>query len=347
MRKFLANSLLGCAALTLTFASAEACTRVLYGTADKDYIVGRTMDWDVDPRTNLWSFPRGMARDGGVGPGSIKWTAKYGSLIADFYDAATAEGVNESGLVVSLLYLAEADYGDPKASRKPLLSVGGWAQYVLDNYGSVADAVKALQKEPFAIVAPDLPGGVKAASHMALADGSGDSAILEYLGGKLVIHHSPKFTVMTNSPPFDQQLALNTYWLEIGGSNFLPGTHRASDRFARAYWNLNATPKVADERVAIASVFSIIRNVSVPLGISTPQEPNIASTRWRSVTDIKQRLYYFEPTLNPSIFWVDLTKLKLEPGAKPAKLDLSGSPILSGEVADKFVPAEPFKFLAH
>jgi penicillin V acylase-like amidase (Ntn superfamily) len=347
MRKFLANSLLGCAALTLTFASADACTRVLYGTADKDYIVGRTMDWDVDPHTNLWSFPRGMARDGGVGPGSIKWTSKYGSLAADFYDAATAEGMNESGLVVSLLYLAEAEYGDPKASKKPLLSVGGWAQYVLDNYASVADAVKALQKEPFAIVAPDLPGGVKAASHMALADASGDSAILEYLGGKLVIHHSPKFTVMTNSPPFDQQLALNTYWVEIGGSNFLPGTHRASDRFARAYWNLNATPKVDDKRVAIASVFSIIRNISVPLGISTPQEPNIASTRWRSVTDIKDRLYYFEPTLNPSIFWVDLTKLKLAPGAKPAKLDLSGSPILSGEVADKFVPAEPFKFLAH
>jgi len=182
---------------------------------------------------------------------------------------------------------------------------------------------------------------------MALADGSGDSAILEYLGGKLVIHHNAKYTVMTNSPPFDQQLALNTYWIEIGGSNFLPGTHRASDRFARAYWNLNATPKVADERVAIASVFSIIRNISVPLGISTPQEPNIASTRWRSVTDIKERLYYFEPTLNPSIFWVDLTKLKLEPGAKPAKLDLSGSPILSGEVSDKFAPAEPFKFLSH
>jgi choloylglycine hydrolase len=85
----------------------------------------------------------------------------------------------------------------------------------------------------------------------------------------------------------------------------------------------------------------------VPLGISTPQEPNIASTRWRSVTDIKDRLYYFEPTLNPAIFWVELTKLKLEPGAKPAKLDLVGNPILSGEVSDKFVPAEPFKFLSH
>jgi penicillin V acylase-like amidase (Ntn superfamily) len=346
-RQFAKGLLAAAVAIASMCGSAEACTRVLYGTSDKDYLVGRTMDWDVDPRTNLWSFPRGMARDGGVGPGSIKWTSKHGSLIADFYNAATAEGMNDAGLAVNLLYLAEADYGDPKASKKPLLSVGGWAQYVLDNYANVADAVKALQKEPFAIVAPDLPGGVKAASHMALADQSGDSAILEYLGGKLVIHHNPKYTVMTNSPPFDQQLALNTYWVEIGGSNFLPGTHRASDRFARASWNLNATPKVDDKRVAIASVFSIIRNVSVPLGISTPQEPNIASTRWRSVTDIKERLYYFEPTLNPSIFWVELTKLKLEPGAKPAKLDLAGSPILAGEVSDKFVPAEPFKFLSH
>ncbi|MGD9542819.1 MAG: linear amide C-N hydrolase [Methylocystis sp.] len=347
MRKQFAKMLLASvAAFTLASASVEACTRVLYGTSDSDYIVGRTMDWDVDPRTNLWSFPRGMARDGGVGPGSIKWTSKYGSLIADFYDAATAEGINEAGLAANLLYLAEADYGDPKASKKPLLSVGGWTQYILDNYATVADAVKALQKEPFAIVAPDLPGGVRSASHLALADQSGDSAILEYLGGKLVIHHNRKYTVMTNSPPFDQQLALNTYWVSIGGVNFLPGTHRASDRFARAYWNLNATPKVADGRVAIASVFSIIRNISVPLGISAPQEPNIASTRWRSVTDIKNRLYYFEPTLNPSIFWVDLKNLKLEPGAKPAKLDLAGDPILSGEVADKFVPAEPFKFLS-
>jgi choloylglycine hydrolase len=35
-----------------------------------------------DIRTNLWSFPRGMSRDGGVGPKSISWTSKYGSVIA-------------------------------------------------------------------------------------------------------------------------------------------------------------------------------------------------------------------------------------------------------------------------
>jgi len=127
----------------------------------------------------------------------------------------------------------------------------------------------------------------------------------------------------------------------------LPGTHRASDRFARVSWNLNATPKVEDPRLAVATVFSVIRNISVPLGISDPEKPNIAATLWRTVADTKARRYYFESAFSPSIFWVDIAKLKLEAGSKPSKLDLSGNPILAGEVSDKFVSGEPFKFLAH
>ncbi|HEY5206095.1 MAG TPA: linear amide C-N hydrolase [Roseiarcus sp.] len=40
----------------------------------------------------------------------------------------------------------------------------------------------------------------KGGGHLALADASGDSAIFEYISGKLVIHHDRKYTVMTNSP---------------------------------------------------------------------------------------------------------------------------------------------------
>lgn len=339
--------LLALALIPMLSSAADACTRILYQTGTKNYLVGRTMDWYDDTGTDLWAFPRGMDRDGGVGPGSIKWKSKYGSLVADIYDVATAEGINDAGLVANILYLAEADYGDAKASKKPVLSIGAWTQYVLDNYATVAEAVKALETEPFAIVAPNLPGGKAAGGHIAIADASGDSAILEYINDKLVIHHDRKYTVMTNSPPFDQQLAINTYWNEVGGLKFLPGTHRAADRFARVSWNLNATPKVDDPRLATATVFSVIRNISVPLGISDPEKPNIAATLWRSVADTKAKRYYFEPALNPSVFWVDLEKLKLEPGSQPSKLDLSGGPILAGEVSGKFIPVEPFKFLAH
>jgi choloylglycine hydrolase len=342
----LRSSVLACASLAFVVAQADACTRVVYETGYDSYIVARSMDWAEDPGTDLWSFPRGTQRDGGVGAGSITWTSKYGSVIASFYNIATVEGMNEAGLVANTLYLTESDYGDAKASGKPLISVGAWTQYVLDNYASVAEAVDALSKEPFAIVAPPLPDGHAAGGHLSLADPSGDSAIFEYIGGELVIHHSPDYRVMTNSPTFDQQLAINTYWQTINGLSFLPGTISSQDRFVRMSWALGAAPKQTEERMAVAETFSLIRAVSVPLGLADPGKPNIAATIWRSVSDIKEKRYYYESSYNPAIFWVDIDKLQLSEGSKPARLDLSDKPIYSGEVSAKFVATEPFKFLS-
>jgi penicillin V acylase-like amidase (Ntn superfamily) len=332
--------------LALGAYKADACTRILYQTGDNSYIVGRTMDWAVDPHSDLWSFPKGMERDGGVGPKSVKWTAKYGSVIASFDNVVTVDGMNEAGLIANTLYLVESDYGDWQKSDKPLISAGAWTQYVLDNFATVAEAVDALSKEPFVIVAPDLPGGKKAGGHLSLADATGDSAIFEYIAGKLVIHHDPKYTVMTNSPTFDQQLALNTYWQTIGGVHFLPGTARSADRFARVSWNLDAAPKEKDPRLAVATVFSLVRTVSVPLGLADPTQPNIAATVWRTVSDAKAKRYFFDSSYSPNIFWVDLDKMPLAPGSKPMKLDLSDRPIIAGEASAKFAPAEPFKFLS-
>jgi len=112
-------------------------------------------------------------------------------------------------------------------------------------------------------------------------------------------------------------------------------------------WNLGAAPKEKDPRLAVATAFSLIRSISVPLGLADPNKPNIAATIWRSVSDLGARRYYFESAYSPSVFWVDIAKLNLAPGAKPSKLDLSGRPILAGEVSDKFVEAKPFEFLAH
>lgn len=344
MKKLVFNLLLG-ASLAFAGAPAQACTRIVYETGDAAYLVGRTMDWMVDPHTDLWAFPRGMSRDGGVAGAPLKWAAKHGSVISSFYNLASVDGINDAGLVANVLYLVEADYGDAATSKKPKLSIGAWAQYVLDHYATVAEAVKALEKEPFIIVAPDLPGGKKAAGHLSLADATGDSAIFEYIGGKLVIHHGPQYRVMTNSPPYDQQLAINAYWKTVGGMEFLPGTARASDRFARISWNLDATPKVTDRTLATAEVFSLVRAISVPLGITDPTQPNIASTIWRTVSDAKAKRYFFESSYSPSIFWVDLDKILPAAGGKPMKLDLAGHPTIFGEAAEKFAPAEPFKFI--
>ncbi|MGP4751132.1 linear amide C-N hydrolase [Agrobacterium pusense] len=333
---------------TLTTSVAEACTRFVYLGENDQVMTARSMDWKTDVGTNIWVFPRGMDRSGEAGPNSIKWTSKYGSVIASGYDISTTDGVNEAGLAANVLWLVESNY-PVYDGKSPGLSIAAWAQYVLDNFATVEEAVRALEKNPFTIVTDNVPGEERLATlHLSLSDGSGDSAIVEYIDGKQVIHHGRQYQVMTNSPTFDHQLALNEYWKQIGGTVMLPGTNRASDRFARASFYANAIPKSENPVEAIASVFSVIRNVSVPYGITTPDQPNISSTRWRTVIDHKRKLYFFESALTPNIFWIDLTKLDLskETGAVK-KLDLGANQIhiYSGMANDSLKEAQPFKFL--
>lgn len=330
----------------LSASVAEACTRFMYRAGDAGYYVARSMDWPEDTESDLWVFPAGMDRTGGVGENSLAWTSRYGSVVVSFYGVASVDGMNEAGLVANHLYLAEADYGDIGDADKPLLSVGAELQYILDNFATVAEAVEAMRHAPYSVVAPILPGGEAATGHISLADATGDNAILEWIEGELTIHHSPAFTVMTNSPVFDEQLAINTYWEDVGGMSAMPGTHRAADRFVRATFNLKAVPEVTDTRTATATVFSLIRHVSVPLGITNPEFPNLSSTHYRTVADISQRRYYYEGALDPSVFWVDLDSFDLSAGAPAMQLDLDGFPILAGEVSGEFKPADPFPWLS-
>lgn len=77
-----------------------------------------------------------------------------------------------------------------------------------------------------------------------------------------------------------------------------------------------------------------MRNVSVPLGISVPDQPNIASTRWRTVSDQKNKVYYFESTLNPDVFWVDFKDLDFNVGAPIKKLWLTNGEIYAEMLQD-------------
>jgi penicillin V acylase-like amidase (Ntn superfamily) len=345
------NKVLSIALSTLFFgviplSEVQACTRAVYLGPEGTIITVRSMDWFNDIGTNLWAFPRGMKRDGAAGANSIQWTSKYGSVGAAGFDVAIADGMNEKGLVANLLYLAESEYVKPTSNdpRKPL-ALSAWTQYVLDNYATVAEAVEDLRKEPFYVVPMMTPDGKPGTMHLAISDATGDSAIFEYVDGKLMIHHGREFQVMTNSPIYDQQLALTDYWQQIGGTTMLPGTNRAADRFVRASFYINAIPQTSNINEAVASSFGVIRNVSVPLGITTPGQPNISSTLWRTVSDQKNKRYFFESTRSPNVFWVNLADMDFAEGSPTKKLTLTDGVILAGNAADKFQPAEPFKFL--
>lgn len=323
----------------------RACTRVVYKGLDGLFITARSMDWKEDTQTDLWIFPRGMSRNGETGAQTVKWKSKYGSVVAAAYNICSTDGMNEKGLVANLLWLAESKYPDWDR-QKPGLTIAAWVQYVLDNFATVKEVVDELQQERFTIVSDNVPGQARLATlHLSISDASGDSAIFEYIEGKLVIHHDPAYQVMTNSPAYEKQLALNEYWKEIGGTTMLPGTNRAADRFVRASFYTTAIPKTKDYRLAAASVFSVIRNCSVPYGISTPDQPNISSSRWRTVSDQKNLIYYFESSLTPNTFWVDFSDVNFSSKGGVKKLPLAKGEVYAGNVAGSFKRANPFKFL--
>ncbi len=325
----------------------NACTRVVYKGPNNSIITGRTMDFSLEIPANQWIFPRGIKRNGEVGKNSIEWVSKYGSLAVSSWDIATVDGMNEKGLVTNLLWLVESQYPKfDKEGNKQGMAISLWAQYVLDNFATVAEAVDALRKESFAIVSDFIPGTNKFATvHLSISDATGDNAILEYINGKLVIHHDPSYTVMTNDPPYQEQLAIAKYWENVPGKIFLPGSVTASDRFVRASFFINAIPQTDNTRVAIASVFSVIRNVSVPYGFAIEGFPNLSTTRWRCVADQKELVYYFETALTPNTFWVDLKKIDFSEKSSVRKLDLSNNKTYSGESSAQFLNAKAFQFI--
>jgi penicillin V acylase-like amidase (Ntn superfamily) len=355
----LRGPLLAMIAAIVVYAAAapvQACTRALYMSKDGTVIVGRSMDWGEDMMSNMWVLPRGMQRDGRGGKNTVSWVSKYGSLITSAYDIGTADGMNEKGLVVNELALVESDYGKPVPGAK-VISLSTWPQYVLDNFATVAEAVADLRKEEFRVQTVVLGTGRPANMHLVISDASGDSAVFEYVDGKLVIHHGKQYRVMTNSPTFDKQLAIMEYWREAGGiSKFLPGTSRAADRFVRTTFLLDVlpsevsptyisgTPQQSFKFQAPMAVLSLIRSVGTPLGFADEEQPWVSSTIWRTVSDSTNRVVIFDSALTPSTFWVKLDDLDFASGAPVKKLELAGGKSYSGNATDKFVAAKLFTF---
>ena len=356
----LRNRLTAAAALTalgLTAAApaALACSRITWVGPAQQVITGRSMDWPYGFNSHFHVIPRGERLDGAGGSNSLRWTSRYGSVVVSGSTEpggaidAVFDGVNERGLAANLLYLAENDFGLATApAGRPRLSFAAWTLYLLSQYGTVKELVQAVQADRIQIVpVPFGPGGkAKATVHMAVSDASGDSAVIEYLKGKPVIHHGRQYQVMTNSPVYSEQLKLNAFWSTKDRTHELPGSIQSPDRFVRGSFYLEQLPPTSDPRQALAGVMSVMRNISVPWGTPDPEHPNISPTWWRTLIDQKNRVYYFDSALSPQMVWLNLNQIDLGPGSGVRAIKIEGNDTLQGNVTRQLQPAPAIRFLA-
>jgi penicillin V acylase-like amidase (Ntn superfamily) len=320
------------------------CTRILWNDNGTAVVAARTMDWPVPTDPVLTVFPRGSRHDGGVvgrkrvvEGSALRWASVHGTVVTTFYGVGAVDGVNERGLAAHLLYLEQTDFG-PRDPALPGVHVGLWAQYALDQAGSVGEALDLLAGPQVVMMETR---GTKGTVHLALEDAGGDSAIIEYLDGKAVIHHGPQYRVMTNDPSYDEQLRLLAK-LDFSHPSYdmpLPGNVSPLDRFQRASYFSALLPAPRDEREAVAGVLAIARNTSVPFG-APYGDFGVYNTEYRTVCDLTSRRYFFELTTAPNVIWADLDKLDFDPGSPVMTLEPDDIG-LAGEVSAAFRPSQP------
>lgn len=318
------------------------CTRVLWNTNDLAVLTGRSMDWPESTQPLIVAFPAGRDRNG-VHPVGIvedtnplRWTSRHASLVTTVYGMGTVDGFNDAGLAGHGLYLNATDFG-PRDPSKPAVHAGLWLQYLLDQAGTVAEALDLMAGIDIVQVHAH---GRDANLHLALEDAGGDSAIIEFAGGQPVVHHGRQFTLMTNDPTYDEQLAL------LARQDFshpsrdmpLPGNVNPVDRFQRAAYYAALLPTPSSQREAVASVLAIMRNVSVPFG-APYGDFGVYNTEYRTVADLTHRVYFFELTTSPNVIWVQLNRLALAPGSPVLAVDPYDE-TLTGDVTDRFRPRD-------
>ncbi|MDF2443284.1 MAG: hypothetical protein JWR01_1487, partial [Subtercola sp.] len=189
---------------------------------------------------------------GGQGDDALSWTSKYSSVVLSMWRLGTSDGLNEKGLAAHGLYLDPVDVGEWPADGRPAVPNSLWVQYVLDTFATVAEAVAAVGD--IRITAPELRGQ-RLGVHLAIEDSSGDSAIFEPQGDRIVVHHGREFTVMANSPVMDAQLENLARYAPFGGTLTPPGDISSLDRFVRASYFRHYLPEPENLQQAVAGVF--------------------------------------------------------------------------------------------
>jgi len=203
------------------------------------------------------------------------WTSKYGSVTFNQYGRDNPMGgVNERGFVVELMELQDTKY--PAPDSRPQLGLLEWIQYVLDNYASVDEALAGAKRVRI---------GTRAPAHFLLADRSGDTAVVEFLGGRLLVRRGDTLpTRVLANTTYDEDVeyaATNTPKAELPRG--LEGSH---ERFARASRSVKAY-EAKPEGSAVDRSFEILDEVAQK-----------GHTQWQVVYDLKNATIHYRTTTN-------------------------------------------------
>jgi len=283
-----------------------------------------------------------MAKQGNEQANAVKWTSKYGAVYAVGYDGGVTEGMNEKGLVVNGLFCKNTVYDNDSTMDLAPMSLAVFPAWLLDMNATVDECVEVLRKHDFNISGSTFDGGTVAALHWGITDASGKTAVLEFDHGHINIYEGEDIRVLTNDPRWPDMQAINNYWKAKGGGHTLPGTVSSPDRYVRADFFIRHVARTSDPDLGATICRTVLMNACVPYTYTVEDAPNISSTQWRSLANTRDKRYYFEQVTNNGLWYVDLNKCDLKPGAPVLKLTVSEAGNYTGEANKHLKRSKPF-----
>ena len=293
--------------------SAFACTTFCINK-DGQIIFGRNYDWVSGAgivNTNLRGlFKTSMHTGDGK---TISWVSKYGSITFNQYGKEfPTGGMNETGLVVELMWLDGTRY--PKKDQRPSVGVLQWIQYQLDNCESVEQVIKT--DAVLRINGDGTP------LHYLVADAHGNTATVEFLNGKMVVHTGSTlpFPVLTNDT-YTESLEAENHFLRHSNEAALSSNSR--DRFVKACTLLQQVDAHTLNTPLIDFAFSILDKVAQG-----------SFTKWSIVYDITHKEIHFKTESNSDVKIIRFNGFDFSCSSSPEVFDMNQSG--KGDVTKSF-----------
>lgn len=302
------------------------CTAITFSR--KDFFFGRTLDLERAYGEEVVISPRNFPLPFLQSPSLERHHAIIGMAhVSDgyplYYDA-----VNEAGLCMAGLNFPGFAQYKASAEGKENVASFEFIPWVLGLCGSVEDVRRLLPRlqltgTPFS---PELP---TAQLHWIIADRRACMTV-EALADGIRVHENP-VGVLTNSPPFDQQMFQLRNFMHLSpnpphnhfspevelkpysrgmGAIGLPGDLSSQSRFVRAAFT--KLTSLCTEEGSVSQFFHILDSVSQTQGCCRLQDGNCEITQYTSCCNASQGIYYYTTYGNRRISAVDLHQEDLE-----------------------------------
>ena len=302
------------------------CTAITFSS--KDFYFGRTLDHErtygeevvISPRNHPLPFRQLPALERHYAMIGIAHVAEGYPL---YYDAANEKGVCMAGLN----FPGYAHYQKSCDQKKNVASFE-FIPWVLGQCGSIKDVQELLQGLqltgiPFSPQYPATP------LHWMAADRT-HCLVMEPMEDGMRVHDNP-IGVLTNNPPFDDQLFQLCNYMHLSprpprnrfsravhlkpysrgmGAIGLPGDSSSQSRFARAaFMKLNS---ICSEQESLGQVFHVLDTVSQARGSCQLADGNCEITQYTSCCNASRGIYYYTTYGNRRISAVDMHLESLE-----------------------------------